>query len=90
MDVRKIVIIVEDVEISRTALQWALHNLLRYGDLLTLLHVFPNLRSRSSNKRRHLRLKGFQLALSFQDLCSNFPNVGHSVFCSVLSFSFDL
>ncbi|XP_006341712.1 uncharacterized protein [Solanum tuberosum] len=74
MDVRKIVIIVEDVQVSRTALQWALHNLLRYGDLVTLLHVFPNLRSRTSNKLRLLRLKGFQLALSFQDLCNNFPN----------------
>ncbi|KAK6795807.1 hypothetical protein RDI58_009262 [Solanum bulbocastanum] len=74
MDVRKIVIIVEDVQVSRTALQWALQNLLRYGDLLTLLHVFPNLRSRTSNKLRLLRLKGFQLALSFQDLCNNFPN----------------
>ncbi|PHT88727.1 hypothetical protein T459_10833 [Capsicum annuum] len=75
MDVRKIVVIVEDVEVSRTALQWALHNLLRYGDLVTLLHVFPNFRSRSTKKLRHLRLKGFQLALSFQDLCNNFPNV---------------
>ncbi|CAN4088887.1 unnamed protein product [Withania somnifera] len=74
MDVRKIVVIVEDVEVSRTALQWALHNILRYGDLVTLLHVFPNLRSRSNKKLRHLRLKGFQLALSFQDLCNNFPN----------------
>ncbi|XP_015068510.1 uncharacterized protein LOC107013040 [Solanum pennellii] len=74
MDVRKIVIIVEDVQVSKTALQWALHNLLRYGDLLTLLHVFPNLRSRSTNKLRLLRLKGFQLALSFQDLCNDFPN----------------
>ncbi|KAK4361967.1 hypothetical protein RND71_017208 [Anisodus tanguticus] len=74
MDVRKIVVIVEDVDASRTALQWALHNLLRYGDLVTLLHVFPNLRSRSNKKVRHLRLKGFQLALSFQDLCNNFPN----------------
>lgn len=83
MDVRKIVVIVEDVEVSRTALQWALHNLLRYGDLVTLLHVFPNFRSRSTKKLRHLRLKGFQLALSFQDLCNNFPNVSHSVFCFV-------
>ncbi|KAM3380299.1 hypothetical protein P3S68_005872 [Capsicum galapagoense] len=74
MDVRKIVVVVEDVEVSRTALQWALHNLLRYGDLVTLLHVFPNFRSRSTKKLRHLRLKGFQLALSFQDLCNNFPN----------------
>ncbi|PON86533.1 Universal stress protein [Trema orientale] len=75
MDVRKIVVVVEEVEAARTALQWALHNLVRYGDLITLLHVFPSLRSRSKTKSRLLRLKGFQLALSFQDTCcNNFPN----------------
>lgn len=76
MDARKIVVIVEDVDIARTALQWTLHNLLRYGDLITLLHVFPSTSTRSTNKKklRHLRLKGFQLALSFKDICSNFPN----------------
>ncbi|XP_016506809.1 uncharacterized protein LOC107824531 isoform X2 [Nicotiana tabacum] len=75
MDMRKIVVIVEDLEVSRTALQWALHNFLRFGDLVTLLHVFPNLKSRSNNKKlRNLRLKGFQLALTFQDLCNNYPN----------------
>ncbi|XP_016481129.1 uncharacterized protein LOC107802190 [Nicotiana tabacum] len=75
MDVRKIVVIVEDLEVSRTALQWALHNFLLYGDLVILLHVFPNLKPRSNNKKlRNLRLKGFQLALTFQDLCNNYPN----------------
>ncbi|XP_059299817.1 uncharacterized protein LOC132052342 [Lycium ferocissimum] len=75
MDVRKIVVIVEDVDIARTALQWTLHNLLRYGDIITLLHVFSITRSRSKKKLRLLRVKGFQLALSFQDLCNNFFNM---------------
>lgn len=75
MDVRKIVVVVEDVEAARTALQWALHNLIRYGDLITLLHVFPTTRSKSKKKTRLLRLKGFQLALSFKDICNGFPNV---------------
>ena len=70
---RKIVVVVEDVEAARTAFEWALHNLLRYGDLITLLHVFPK-RSRSKKKLRLSRLKGFQLALSFKDICSDFPN----------------
>ncbi|KAL3512300.1 hypothetical protein ACH5RR_025017 [Cinchona calisaya] len=74
MDARKIVVVVEDVEVARTALQWTLHNLLRYGDVITLLHVFPSTRSRNKNKLRLLRLKGFQLALSFKDICNNFPN----------------
>ena len=55
--------------------EWALHNLLRDGDLMTLLHVFPKKRSRSKNKLRLSRLKGFQLALSFKDICSSdLPN----------------
>ncbi|XP_059644524.1 uncharacterized protein LOC132286258 [Cornus florida] len=75
MDARKIVVIVEDVDAARTALQWALHNLLRYGDLITLLHVFPSTRSRNKNKLRLLRLRGFHLALSFKDICTtDFPN----------------
>ncbi|KAF2298833.1 hypothetical protein GH714_028245 [Hevea brasiliensis] len=72
MDVRKIVVVVEDVEVARTALEWALHNLLRFGDLITLLHVFSSpSNSRAKNKMRLLRLKGFQLALSFKDICNN-------------------
>ncbi|GAA0166836.1 hypothetical protein Leryth_001315 [Lithospermum erythrorhizon] len=74
MDVRKIVVVVEDVEVARTALKWALHNILRYGDLITLLHVVPKSLSKSKKKMRLLRLKGFQLALSFQNLCKNYPN----------------
>ncbi|GMY15394.1 Universal stress protein [Fagus crenata] len=74
MDVSKIVVVVEDVDAARTALQWALHNLVRYGDIITLLHVFPSTRSKSKKKARLLRLNGFQLALSFKDVCVNFPN----------------
>ncbi|OMO52142.1 UspA [Corchorus capsularis] len=75
MDVRKIIVIVEDEEVARTALRWALHNLLRYGDLLTLLHVFSPNKSRSKKKARLLRLQGYQLALSFKEICnSNFFN----------------
>ncbi|XP_043716947.1 uncharacterized protein LOC122664963 [Telopea speciosissima] len=74
MEMRKIVVVVEDVDAARTALQWTLRNLLRYGDLITLLHVFPSTKSKSSNKKkkqRLLRLRGFQLALSFKDLCDS-------------------
>ncbi|XVE64091.1 hypothetical protein DITRI_Ditri07aG0073300 [Diplodiscus trichospermus] len=75
MDVRKIVVVVEDVDIARTALRWTLHNLLRYGDLLTLLHFFSPKTSRSKKKARLLRLQGYQLALSFKEICnSNFFN----------------
>lgn len=76
VEVRKIVVIVEEVEVAKTALIWALHNVLRFGDLVTLLHVFP-VRSKSRNRKklRLLRLKGFQLALSFKDIClHSFPN----------------
>lgn len=70
---RKIVVVVEETEAARTALKWALQNILRYGDVLTLLHVFPyySPKSRSKKKLRLLRLKGYQLALSFQDICSS-------------------
>ncbi|TMW88396.1 hypothetical protein EJD97_018611 [Solanum chilense] len=74
MDVRKIVVVVEDVEIARRALEWTLENLLRYGDIITLLHIFCMTRSKSKKKLRLLRLQGFQLALSFQDICNNFFN----------------
>lgn len=76
MDVRNIAVVVEDVDAARTALQWALHNIIRYGDIITLLHVYPLTRSKTKNKARLLRLKGFQLALSFQqDIFNNFSNV---------------
>ncbi|XVF50666.1 hypothetical protein PTKIN_Ptkin04bG0120300 [Pterospermum kingtungense] len=75
MDLKKIVVVVEDVDVARTALQWTLHNLLRYGDLLTLLHVFSPTKLRSKKKYRLFRLKGYQLALSFKEICnSNFFN----------------
>jgi len=68
-------VVVEDVDAARSALQWALNNLVRYGDLVTLLHVFPSSASKNKRKARLLRLKGFQLALSFKDICNTFPNV---------------
>ncbi|KAI3736918.1 hypothetical protein L2E82_26907 [Cichorium intybus] len=80
VEVRRIVVVVEEVEVARTAMVWALHNVLRYGDLVTLLHVFPanttaGSKSRNRKKLRLLRLKGFQLALSFKDICiHSFPN----------------
>ncbi|KAG4943128.1 hypothetical protein JHK85_047774 [Glycine max] len=74
MDVRNIAVVVEDVDAARTALQWALDNIIRYGDIITLLHVYPLSRSKSKSKARLLRLRGFQLALSFQDICNNFSN----------------
>lgn len=70
---QKIAVVVEDVDAARTALHWALHNILRYGDLITLLHVFSP--ARSKKKTRLLRLKGYQLALSFKEICNtNFFN----------------
>ena len=71
----KIVVVVEEAEAAITALKWALHNILRCGDVVTLLHVYPTQRSKSKRKLRRLRLKGFQLALSFRDICNAFPNV---------------
>ncbi|GJT13973.1 putative adenine nucleotide alpha hydrolases-like superfamily protein [Tanacetum coccineum] len=88
-EVRKIVVIVEEVEVAKTALVWALHNVLRFGDLVTLLHVFPvnNERSKSRNRKkvRLLRLKGFQLALSFKDIFTSFPKSLHAVAQAVLA-----
>ncbi|KAK9684432.1 hypothetical protein RND81_10G209600 [Saponaria officinalis] len=71
MEERHIVVVVEDAEVAKTALKWALLNILRYGDVLTLVHVFPHCsqRSRTKKKLRLLRLKGYQLALSFKDIC---------------------
>ncbi|XP_057414965.1 uncharacterized protein LOC130709856 [Lotus japonicus] len=74
MDVRNIAVVVEDVDAARTALLWALHNIIRYGDIITLIHVYPLTRTKTKNKARLLRLKGFQLALSFQEICNNFSN----------------
>ncbi|KAF6147803.1 hypothetical protein GIB67_038483 [Kingdonia uniflora] len=74
MEIRKIVVVVEDKEAARTALQWALHNLLHHTDVLILLHVFQSTKSRNINTQRVLRLKGFQLALSFKDHCNMIPD----------------
>ncbi|MQM21391.1 hypothetical protein Taro_054430 [Colocasia esculenta] len=68
---QRVVVVVEEADAARQALQWAVHNFLRYGDWITLLHVCPA--SRSRRKQRHLRLKGFQLALSFREICIGIP-----------------
>lgn len=68
------VVLVEEVDAAVEALRWAARNFLRRGDLITLLHVLPA--SRSRKRQRLLRLRGFQLALSFRDLCSRVPEVG--------------
>ncbi|XP_068637158.1 uncharacterized protein [Aristolochia californica] len=73
MECRKIIAIVEDVDAARSALKWAVQNLLRFGDVITLLHVYPSSRSKNRQKQRIRRLNGFQLALSFKDLCQGIP-----------------
>ncbi|XP_020526130.1 uncharacterized protein LOC18439528 isoform X2 [Amborella trichopoda] len=89
---QRIIVVVEDEEVARTALQWAVHNIFRNGDFITLLHVFqpttsllpkntitPSAKKRSKvsasakERERLTRLKGFQLALSFKDLCNKIP-----------------
>ena len=67
------VVIVEEAEIAMAALHWAVRNFLRRGDWITLLHVFPI--TRSTSRQRILRLRGFQLALSFRDACDLIPDV---------------
>ncbi|XP_057824834.1 uncharacterized protein LOC131036857 isoform X1 [Cryptomeria japonica] len=86
MAVEKMVVVVEEVEASKTALVWALQNVVRSGDVITLLHVSPssettpghkkmrNFNMKKSNQRLS-RLKGFHLALSFKDLCDRVPDV---------------
>jgi hypothetical protein len=73
-------VVVEDVDEARTAQKWALINIIRHGDIITLLHVYNSSNSNTRSKRnrsraRLLRLDGFRLALSFQDICNNYPNV---------------
>lgn len=79
-DVRRIVVVVEDKEAARTALQWALHNLLRQGDVIVLLHVFspPPPRKKKSTAARNLRRHGYHLALSFREICNAFFNVSEN------------
>ncbi|KAI5060091.1 hypothetical protein GOP47_0024511 [Adiantum capillus-veneris] len=85
LEPRRMVVVVDDAESARTALGWAMHNVIRGGDIITLLHVHPSsargrasdftpvqLQSSEGSRRLH-RLKGFQLALSFKDLCDLNP-----------------
>lgn len=75
-DVRTIVVVVEDKQAARTALQWALHNLFRQGDVIVLLHVYsPPPRKKKSTAARLLRRHGYNLALSFREICDAFFNV---------------
>ncbi|CAN6465523.1 unnamed protein product [Victoria cruziana] len=88
----RVIMVVEDVDVARTALQWAVDNVIRGGDLVTLLHVFePSSSSMSTrevqkkksessiaaalHRQRVRRLKGFQLAISFKDICAKIPEV---------------
>ncbi|XP_074572207.1 uncharacterized protein LOC141828647 [Curcuma longa] len=68
MESQKVVVVVEEADVARGALQWAVNNFIRGGDSITLLYVCPS--TRSKKKQRSYRLKGFQLALSFKDLCN--------------------
>lgn len=85
---RRVVVVVDEVEAGRTALGWAMHNVVRGGDIVTLLHVHPSSsQARAADlkpvhwqdsgfiegARRLLRLRGFHLALSFKDLCDLNP-----------------
>ncbi|CAA7048236.1 unnamed protein product [Microthlaspi erraticum] len=79
-EVRRIVVVVEDKEAARTALQWALHNLFRHGDVIVLLHVFsPPPRKKKSTAARLLRLRGYHLALSFREICDTFFNTNTEI-----------
>lgn len=83
----RMVVVVEDAETARTALEWAIQNIIRSGDMITLLYVFQSSETGSGSSgqknkqnsnitktsRRLLRLKGFHLALSFKDLCDRVP-----------------
>ncbi|KAL6006910.1 hypothetical protein ACLOJK_032406 [Asimina triloba] len=75
MVAQQIIAVVEDEEAARSAVRWAARNLFRNGDLITLLHVFPSSRSKNKQKQRTRRLNGFQLALSFKELCVGVPEV---------------
>ncbi|RRT66607.1 hypothetical protein B296_00009513 [Ensete ventricosum] len=73
MEKQKVVVVVEEADVARTALLWAVRNFIRSGDSITLLYVCPS--TRSKTKQRNYRLKGFQLALSFKDLCNGIAEV---------------
>ncbi|XP_010549149.1 PREDICTED: uncharacterized protein LOC104820410 isoform X2 [Tarenaya hassleriana] len=85
-EMQRIVVVVEEEEAAKTALQWALHNLLRLGDVIVLLHVFsPPPRRRKKNSpaalaaARLLRLRGYHLALSFRQICDDFFNTNTEI-----------
>ncbi|KAJ0230760.1 Adenine nucleotide alpha hydrolases-like superfamily protein [Hirschfeldia incana] len=79
-DVRRIVVVVEDKEAARTAMQWALHNLLRQGDIIVLLHVISHPpRKKKSTAARLLRRHGYNLALSFREICDAFFNTNTEI-----------
>ncbi|VVB00818.1 unnamed protein product [Arabis nemorensis] len=79
-DIRRVVVVVEDKEAARTALQWALHNFLRQGDVIILLHVFSSLhRKKKSTAARLLRRHGYHLALSFREICDSFFNTNTEI-----------
>ncbi|KAG2314253.1 hypothetical protein Bca4012_064922 [Brassica carinata] len=78
-DVRRIVVVVEDKEAARTALQWALHNLLRQGDTIVLLHVISPPRKKKSTAARLNRRHGYHLALSFREICDAFFNTNTEI-----------
>jgi nucleotide-binding universal stress UspA family protein len=80
METQRVVVLVEDAPASRAALQWAVRNFIRGVDSIALLYVCPPARSR--RRRRGLRLRGFQLALAFKDLCNGIAEVN-----DFLSFS---
>ncbi|OAY82678.1 uncharacterized protein LOC109718054 [Ananas comosus] len=67
MESQRVAVVVEEAAAARAALEWAVRNYIRGGDTITLLHVCP--RATSKKKQRNLRLRGFQLALAFRELC---------------------
>ncbi|KAG6537014.1 hypothetical protein ZIOFF_002092 [Zingiber officinale] len=73
MESQKVVVVMEEAGAARSTLQWAINKFIRGGDYITLLYVYPSTRSRK--KQRNYRLKGFQLALSFKDLCNGIAEV---------------
>lgn len=75
MESQRVVVVVEETEAAQAALKWAVRNFLRGGDCITLLHVYPS--TRSVKRQKRMRLRGFQLALSFKDLCTGIAEVFH-------------
>lgn len=78
MESQKVVVVVEEADAARAALEWAVRNFIRGGDSITLLYVCPS--TQSKKKQRNYRLKGFQLALSFKDMCNGIAEVTQKYF----------